>query len=168
MREALLMVNRITDLGRLYARSKGLSLSLRSIAYVCAMSVIVTACGGTASTSTVGGCNNPPQPFAQLLYPIPGSKNIEVNAGVLIIGARNEDPVPWLTSGGRFLYYPKRVPLPSPLPQPELTPAPGTTLYAAALRPLRHKTQYSVSVTLDYAYCDPFGAPKKLGSFTTQ
>jgi hypothetical protein len=168
MREALLMVNRITDLGGYTVRSKDLPLSLRSIACVCAMSAIVTACGGSPSTSTIGGCNNPPQPFAQLLYPIPGSKNVEINAGVLIIGARNEDPVPWLTSGGKFLYSPKRVPLPSPLPQPELTPAPGTTLYAAALRPLRHKTRYSVIVTLDYAYCDPFGAPKKLGSFTTQ
>jgi hypothetical protein len=161
------MVNRITNLGGYTLRSKDLSISLRSIACVCAMSA-VTACGGSLRTSTIGGCNNPPQPFAQLLYPIPGSKNVEINAGVLIIGARNEDPVPWMTSGGRFLYYPKRVPVPSPLPQPELTPAPGTTLYAAALRPLRDKTHYSVSVTLNYAYCDPFGAPKKLGSFTTQ
>lgn len=128
---------------------------------------ILAGCGGGASAPAAGSCNNPPQPFAQLLYPIPGSENVEINAGVLIIGARNEDPIPWLTSGGRFLYYPKRVPLPSPLPQPELSPAPGTTLYAAALRPLRHKTRYSVSVTLDYAYCDPFGDPKKLGSFTT-
>lgn len=162
------MVNRITELGGYKLRSKDLLLSLRSIACVCAMSAIVAACGGSPSTSTIGGCNTPPQPFAQLLYPIPGSKNVEINAGVLIIGARNEDPVPWLTSAGRFLYYPKRVPLPNPLPQPELTPAPGTTLYAQRLRPLQHKTRYSVSVTLDYAFCDPFGDPKNLGSFTTQ
>jgi hypothetical protein len=164
----LLVVNRITDLGGYTRRSKDPPLSLRSIACVCAMSAIVTACGGGTSTPTTGGCNSPPQPFAQLLYPIPGSKNIKINAGVLIIGARNEDPVPWLTSGGSFLYYPKRVPLPDPLPQPELPPAPGTTLYAAKLRPLQHKTRYSVSVTLVYAYCDPFGDPTKLGSFTTQ
>lgn len=137
--------------------------------YGCAAFMLLVGCGGSGTSApTTGNCNSPPQPFAELLYPIPNSKNVEINAGVIIIGARNEDPVPWLTSGGKFLYYPNGVPLPNPLPQPELTPAPGTTLFAAALRPLRHKTQYSVNVTLDYAYCDPFGDPKKLGSFTTQ
>lgn len=134
---------------------------------VCVAAVIFAGCGST-STSAPANCNLQPQPFVQLLYPIPGSKNVDPKGHVLIL-AGNEHQLPWLTANGKFSSYGKLIPLPNPLPQPELSPAPGASLYAASVRTLDRSTKYGVSVTLIETFCDGgIGYPKKLGSFTTQ
>jgi hypothetical protein len=139
----------------------------RSLVGALALLAGAAACGGTSTAAGGGSCNSPPQPFDQLLYPIPGTKNVSPNVGFLIL-AGNEKQLPWLTSDGTFVKYAKIVPLPNPLPQPERTPAPGATIYAASLGTLTHQTKYTVNVSLVIAYCDPFSYPKKLGSFTTR
>jgi hypothetical protein len=130
---------------------------------VCAAAVMVTGCG-SASTSAPANCNLQSQPFGQLLYPIPGSKDVDPKGHILIL-AGNEHWLPFL--GGQP--FGKLIPPPSPLPQPELTPAPGASLYAASVRALRYGTKYTVSVSMHVTYCDGgIEYPKKLGSFTTQ
>jgi|SRR5580658_7986766 hypothetical protein len=130
---------------------------------ICVAAVIFAGCGST-STSAPANCNSQSQPFAQLLYPIPGSKNVDPKGHILIL-AGNEHWLPFL--GGQP--FGKLIPPPSPLPQPELTPAPGASLYAASIRTLRYGTKYGVSVSLHVTYCDGgIEYPKKVGSFTTQ
>lgn len=107
----------------------------------CAATAIFAGCGGSSGTPTPANCNNQAPPFVQLLYPIPGSKNVHRNVGVLIL-AENEHQLPWLRANGNFRSYGKLMPLPSPLPQPELTPAPGASLCAASVRSLAQSTKY--------------------------
>jgi hypothetical protein len=134
---------------------------------ICAAVIIFTGCGST-TTSAPANCNLQSQPFVQLLYPIPGSKNVDTKGHVLIL-AGNEHQLPWLTAHGNFRFYGKLISLPNPLPQPELSPAPGASLYAASVRTLQPSTKYGVSVSLNVTYCDGgIAYPKKLGSFTTQ
>lgn len=134
---------------------------------VCAAVIMLSGCGGS-STPGPANCNLQSNPFVQLLYPIPGSKNVDPKGHVLIL-AGNEHQLPWLTANGNFSSYGKLIPLPNPLPQPELSPAPGASLYAASVKTLHFGTKYGVSVTLNFVYCDGgIGDPKKLGSFTTQ
>lgn len=130
---------------------------------ICVAAVIFAGCGST-SASAPANCNSQSQPFAQLLYPIPGSKNVDPKGHILIL-AGNEHWLPFL--GGQP--FGKLIPPPSPLPQPELTPAPGASLYAASIRTLRYGAKYGVSVSLHVTYCDGgIEYPKKVGSFTTQ
>ncbi len=134
----------------------------------CVAAIIFAGCSSSGSTSGPPNCNFQSNPFVQLLYPIPGSKNVDPKGHILIL-AGNEHQLPWLTANGNFSSYGKLIPPPNPLPQPELTPAPGASLYAASVKTLHPGTKYGVSVTLDFVFCDgSMGDPKKLGWFATQ
>ena len=125
------------------------------------------ACGGGSNVITGSNCPTT-TPFVQQLYPIPGAKRVDTNVGVLILAGSKQE-LPWLQKAEKFLFYGKQVPLPSPLPQPELTPAPGASRYAASIRALAPQTQYDVWANLVVVTCDSgFDNPQKLGSFRTK
>ncbi len=92
------------------------------------------------------------------------------NVGTIVL-AGNAEQQPWLIGQNKRIET-QLTALPSPLPQPALTPAPGlTSVYAASFGTLARHTTYGVRATQVISFpCGPAvpGHTLKLGSFTTR
>ncbi len=141
---------------------------------------MLAGCGGSQTQPSPAFCPFS-LPFVQLLYPIPGTKDVSPNVGQMVFAGTGTTriqlavrPYPYSQSIGT-----KPEPLPNPLPTPIATPGPYgqflTTLFAVSFKKLNPSTRYEARAwaVWNQAVCnagtEPFPAGyEDIGSFSTQ
>jgi hypothetical protein len=112
-----------------------------------ATGALLAGCGGSQTQPSQGFCPLT-VPWVQLLYPIPGTKDISPNVGQMVFAATGVTRIQLAV--GPYPYQrivrTKPEPLPNPPPTPIATPGPYgqflTTQFAVSFRRLKRQTRY--------------------------
>lgn len=140
---------------------------------------LLAGCGGSQSQPSQGFC--PLRvPFVQLLYPIPGTKDVSPNVGQMVFAATG---ITRIQLAKRFYPYRERIAtkpesLPNPLPTPIATPGPYgqylTTTFAVSFKTLTSHTKYEARAWAVYNQSSCNGGEavppgwEDIASFSTQ
>ncbi|HEY1680807.1 MAG TPA: hypothetical protein VGF98_04125 [Candidatus Tumulicola sp.] len=143
---------------------------------ICAIVTVLSACGGSQTTTPSNPFCPVSKPFVELLYPIPGTTGVATSVGQMVFASTGVTRIQLATgsyTGEKVRTKPE--PLPNPLPTPIATPGPYaqylTTTFAVSFVTLHPNTHYDVRSWEVPNPCAPEPFPPSwanLGSFTTQ
>jgi hypothetical protein len=144
---------------------------------------LLTACAGAGDPPGLP-CSTPVMGLVQLLYPVPNSTSVPIDAGVAIYGIAQpfpnsgtiggQGPFPITLSANGSQVQARPTSMPSPIPSPMATPIwpadQQSETYAVRLGPLTRGTTYTITATVPTFVCgtpDVKNFSQTLGTFVT-